>query len=352
MRASEFTQGLAEGSGFEQEAGIGIDGKSFKFKIKDLVAFANKYPVTKVNPKEFIQQIKGRDEDPTQSMARAEKADLQYPIIVVQRKNGQLWIADGTHRVHKAILNKLPTINAKVIPIDDMESFEIKRVDEAPLPPDWDKEQLNLRQTFKNRIKYAVSKAQRIGAGSSRVAFVIPYEGRNTVLKVAKNLKGLAQNEAELQILNDYVIGQSDIVIPLIDYDKDNKRPVWLQTELASQISMKPLLQLLRTPTLWFLTDAVKYRLALPDKPRYLNKPADLKEKYFDPKMWTYGGEPTEQNFEMFNEYVDKLSELKDSSDIELGDLQNNLNWGQFMGRPVVIDLGLSSEVWQKMYKV
>ena len=223
-------------------------------------------------------------------------------------------------------------------------------INEVPLPPDWDKEQLNLRQTFKNRVKYAVSKAQKLGTGSSRIAFVIPYEGRNTVLKVAKNLKGLAQNEAELQILNDYVIGQSDIVIPLIDYDKDNKRPVWLQTELASQISMKPLLQLLRTPTLWFLTDAVKYRLSLPDKPRYLNKPADLKEKYFDPKMWTYGGEPTEQNFEMFNEYVDKIAELKDSAQIELGDLQNDKNWGQFMGRPVVIDLGLSSDVWNKYY--
>jgi hypothetical protein len=136
----------------------------------------------------------------------------------------------------------------------------------------------------------------------------------------------------------------------LIDYDKDNKRPVWLQTELASQISMKPLLQLLRTPTLWFLTDALKYRLALPDKPKYLNKPADLKEKYFDPKMWTYGGEPTEQSFEMFNEYVDKLAELKDSAQIELGDLQNDKNWGQFMGRPVVIDLGLSSDVWNKYY--
>lgn len=229
----------------------------------------------------------------------------------------------------------------------------IERLDEVPLPPDWDPEKLNLRQTFKNRIKYAVSKAQKIGTGSSRVAFIIPYEGRNTVLKVAKNLKGLAQNEAEIQVLDDYVIGQSDIVIPLIDYDKDNKRPVWLQTELANQISMKPLLQLLRTPTLWFLTDAVKYRLALPDKPKYLNKPADLKEKYFDLKMWiSYGGKPSEQSFEIFNTYVDKLAELKDSSDIELGDLQDNRNWGQFMGRPVVIDLGLSTEVWQKMYKL
>ena len=114
MRAREFTQrlsqGVAEGSGFDQEAGIGIDGKSFKFKIRDLVALADNYPVTKINPQQFSKQIADRDEDSTQSMARAEKADLQYPIIVVKRQNGQLWIADGTHRAHKAILNKLPSI--------------------------------------------------------------------------------------------------------------------------------------------------------------------------------------------------------------------------------------------------
>ena len=118
-------QGVAEG--FDQEAGIGIDGKSFKFKIRDLVAFAEKYPVTKVDPNQFADQIAGREEDPAQSMARAEKADLQYPIIVVKRKNGQLWIADGTHRAHKAILNKLPAIQAKIIPIKDMTPFAVKQ---------------------------------------------------------------------------------------------------------------------------------------------------------------------------------------------------------------------------------
>jgi len=284
----------------------------------------------------------------------------QFPILVMVDGQGQIdWILDGNHRLHKAIKAQAKTIPAKLIKPSDLSDkakkiFHIQEQDvtEAPLPPDWDPEKLNLRQTFKNRLKYALERAKRIGAGSSRVAMVIDYQGRNTVLKVAKNLKGLAQNEAELEILNDYVLGQSEIVIPLIDYDKANKRPVWIQTELASQISMKPLLQLLRTPTLWFLTDAVKYRLSLPDKPKYLSKPADLKEKYFDPKMWTYGGQPTEQSFEMFNEYVDKIAELKDSSQLELGDLQNNLNWGQFMGKPVVIDLGLSSDVWQKLYKV
>jgi hypothetical protein len=119
-------QGVAEGSGFDQEAGIGIDGKSFKFKIRDLVSFAEKYPVTKVDPKQFAEQIAGREEDHTQSMARAQKADLKYPIIVVKRNNGKLWIADGTHRAHKAILNKLSYINAKIIPIKDMSQFEVK----------------------------------------------------------------------------------------------------------------------------------------------------------------------------------------------------------------------------------
>ena len=118
-------KGVAEGSGVDQEAGIGIDGKSFKFKIRDLVALADNYPVTKIDPQQFSKQIAGRDEDSTQSMARAEKADLQYPIIVVKRQNGQLWIADGTHRAHKAIMHKLPSINAKIIPIKDMAPFDV-----------------------------------------------------------------------------------------------------------------------------------------------------------------------------------------------------------------------------------
>ena len=125
--AKVWEQGVAEGEGFDQEAGIGIDGKSFKFKIRDLIAFAEKYPVTKIDPNQFAEQIADREEDSTQSMTRINKADLQYPIIVVKRKNGQLWIADGTHRAHKAILNKLPKINARIIPVKDMSPFEVKQ---------------------------------------------------------------------------------------------------------------------------------------------------------------------------------------------------------------------------------
>ena len=119
-------------SGLEQVAGIGIDGQSFKFKITDLIALANNYPMTKINPKQFEEQLQDREEDPSQSMARAEKAELKYPIIVVKRKNGSLWIADGTHRAHKAIMLDLPSIDAKIIPVEDMTPFLV----EGPI---WDK---------------------------------------------------------------------------------------------------------------------------------------------------------------------------------------------------------------------
>jgi hypothetical protein len=118
-------QQFKENTGFNQEAGIGIDGQSFKFKIKDLIAFANKYPVSKIDPKQFADQIKGRQEDPKHSQSRAQQADLKYPIIVVKRKNGSLWIADGTHRAQKAILNNIQSVDAKIIPIDDMSAFKV-----------------------------------------------------------------------------------------------------------------------------------------------------------------------------------------------------------------------------------
>jgi len=126
---------VAEGTGLDQEAGIGIDGQSFRFKIRDLVALSGKYPVQKVDPRQFADQLAGREEDPAQSMARAQKADLQYPIIVVKRNNGGLWIADGTHRAHKAIINKLPGINAKIIPIKDMAVFSSKVKVEGDMKP-------------------------------------------------------------------------------------------------------------------------------------------------------------------------------------------------------------------------
>jgi len=124
-------QGVAEGEGgLGQTAGIGINGKQFNFSIKDLIAKAQNYPEKKLNPQLFVKQLADRHEDPKQTAARAQAADLQYPIIVVQDGN-TLMIADGTHRAQKAIMNKLPSINARVIPVKDMDEFSQQGVAEG-----------------------------------------------------------------------------------------------------------------------------------------------------------------------------------------------------------------------------
>ena len=214
------------------------------------------------------------------------------------------------------------------------------KVTEAPLPPDWDPEQLNLRQTFKNRLKYALDRAKRLGGGSSRVAMIIDYEGRPTALKVAKNLKGLAQNEAEIEILEDFYVGQLPIVIPLIDYDKANKRPVWLQTEIAKKVQAPTLMKMLHTPSMWLLTNQVR-NITGNRKPHEMDD-AKLKKVYFEThnNLW----KPTEEDYKIFRQYAEELAELVSSSTLETGDLQSPANWGIYNGRPVVIDLGFTGE--------
>ena len=91
---------------------------------------------------------------------------------------------------------------------------------ETPLPDDLYDAVFNPNVPFIKRVRYAKERAKRLGAGSSRVAFLTPYQGRNTVLKVAKNGKGIVQNEEELTLLEDWYLNKLGITIPLIDYDK------------------------------------------------------------------------------------------------------------------------------------
>lgn len=258
---------------------------------------------------------------------------LSNQVIVMSGRR----ILDGHHRALAAVLSKKP------IKFIDVSEEQPEKLDEVPLPPDWDPEKLNLRQTFKARLNYALERAKRLGGGSSRVAMVIDYEGRPTALKVAKNLRGLAQNEAEIDILKDGYVGKLPIVIPLIDYDKANKRPVWIQTEIAKKVQAPTLAKLLHSPSLWFFVDMVKVKLGRADQYRANATVESLKNFYFDDRMWN-NKKPTEQDWEIFLTYVDEVADLVGSSTLVIGDLNTPSNWGVYNNRPVIIDLGFTDE--------
>ena len=213
-------------------------------------------------------------------------------------------------------------------------------IDEMALPADWDPTALGHDKSFKSRLQYALERAPRLGGGSSRVALIIPDQGRETVLKIAKNRKGMAQNEAEVAILTDGYVGQLDIVIPIIDYDQQNPQPTWLQTEKANKVSDAKLRKLLHCDKTWvgmmYFTNAVGYTIGN-RSPHQLDLP-DIKKRMLQAGQ-------TEQDLDIFIEYVNEVAILVSSSGLLVDDLMTASNWGEYKGRPVVIDLGYTESV-------
>jgi hypothetical protein len=204
-------------------------------------------------------------------------------------------------------------------------------LEEMALPSDWDPTMFGHDKTFKSRVEYAKQRAPKIGGGSSRVAFIIPDNGRETVLKVAKNKKGVAQNEAEVDILTDGYVGKMDIVIPLIDYDRENPQPTWLQTELAQKASEKKLCQIMKCGALWQLAAYADNQIG--------NRSWGI--NYAKQHLETLS--PEDQ--EIFHEYANQLADLVSSTPLKMADFGRAANWGLYNGKPVVIDLGFTDSV-------
>jgi hypothetical protein len=216
-------------------------------------------------------------------------------------------------------------------------------LDEMPLPADWDPAQMRQQGTsFKSRLAYALERAKKLGTGSSRVATIIEYQGRPTVLKIAKNAKGLAQNSVEADILNDGYASQMGILIPLIDYDEQNREPSWVHTELAQKANEKQLCSLMKCYSLDDLIRAAQAQLN-----EYGTRSRDILNKIIEKNEY-YGS--SEQDADIFLEYVNRLSELKSSFDIELADFHRPANWGLYQGKPTIIDVGFNSNVLNKYY--
>lgn len=218
---------------------------------------------------------------------------------------------------------------------------EVESLVEMPLPADWDPQQFSNRATsYKSRLAYALERAKKLGTGSSRVAMTIEYQGRPTVLKVAKNQKGLAQNSVEADILSDGYARQLGILIPIIDYDTQNREPTWIHTELAQKATAKQLCNIMRCTSLQRLVDMAN---AIAGKSRsgwnYQHTVSNMK---FDGA--------TDTDIETATDYANSLADLSSQFDIELGDLSRPANWGLYKGNPVIIDVGLNSNTLKQYY--
>jgi hypothetical protein len=219
--------------------------------------------------------------------------------------------------------------------------FNEQVVAEMPLPADWDPAQYGRGTTFKQRLAYALERAKKLGTGSSRVATTIEYQGRPTVLKIAKNQKGLAQNSVEADILSDGYASQLGILIPIIDYDEQNREPTWVHTELAQKVNEKQLCNTMKCESLNFLVNAAQ---AITGRKKFMGP----FQGYID-RMREAG--KSDQDIDTFTEYANVLADLNSQFDVELGDFRRPANWGLYNGKPIIVDVGFNSNVLTQYYK-
>jgi hypothetical protein len=111
-KKEEMTEGLHDTS-WENDEGD-------KITLIDLLNATEDIPVKEISLNKIKSKLltwDGNDEE----IAKIEKADLQYPILIfVDDNNKFISIIDGHHRARKALRKGLKKIRAKIIPINSL----------------------------------------------------------------------------------------------------------------------------------------------------------------------------------------------------------------------------------------
>ena len=224
---------------------------------------------------------------------------------------------------------KLCDIINETVERDMFEGFDETELSED-YPVNFDIFNFKNIRSYAEKLRYAGSYLGKpIGRGSSRVVYRVDQD---KVLKLARNKKGIAQNEIEINWGGDSYYG--DIIANVLDYDRDNS--YWVEMELAMRPKKSDFKRL------W----GVEFQ----NLDFYLmNKDVENRGKR---SMWHIDKEVLEQ---MDNsEEVQHLVSFMYDSDSHSGDLGRISSWGLVKREGteslVLIDFGLTSSVYESYY--
>jgi hypothetical protein len=179
---------------------------------------------------------------------------------------------------------------------------------------------LEMLETYAARKKYAEANLKHLSSGSSRLVYLTP---NRTIIKLAKNDKGIAQNKAES---NPQM--KSRYLNKVLSYAKNYS---WMEVSYLEKITEKEFQEM---TGLQFEDFGNAIRFGLQDVSGNSNK-----EK---PK-----------NFEEVSK-SDIYKELRDVGEkfkLMPGDLARISSWGTKEGYPVLIDAGLTKDVFADFYE-
>jgi hypothetical protein len=194
-----------------------------------------------------------------------------------------------------------------------------KPLDENTAESTFNPHEMDKMASFRLRVEYCSRFLQKIGNGSSRIVF--QYNDRS-VIKLAKNQKGIEQNSFEADV-------NSPIVTKVFDHDK---LCTWIQSEMAKKINKARFKQLCG-----FDIDTVRRFLL-----NYYNESNSKKP------LFTLDQNLVTELYE--SEFIQDLIELMSGYDINAGDLGRISSYGELNGHLVVIDYGGSNEIISNYY--
>lgn len=222
-------------------------------------------------------------------------------------------------------------VNIKTLLRESMVYEVIDSLLDEDYPSNWDIEKFKGLSSFNQRIRYCEDNLQRISSGSSRIVYKIDDE---KVLKLAKNRKGLAQNEVEISHSGYHDI--KDILARVFEYDGNN---LWVEMELARKVTVGNFKQITGYDFKLYCEALGKYaKEANPReyKHRQYNVPQDIWEE-----MWE-------------DEFIYDIFNYIAGYDIPIGDLSRMNSYGVVKRNGedtvVIIDFGLDGDVYGTYY--
>lgn len=198
-------------------------------------------------------------------------------------------------------------------------------------PQTWSKEEFENIRSFAGKLKYANNHLQRLASGSGRTVFKIDDQ---KVLKIAKNRKGLAQNQVE----SDRGIQNYGVTAKVFDVGDEihDIGPFWIESEFCKKIGPKRFQQLTGVT----LEEVLAYMTEILE-------PRNHWRGNLDPKLKRRLDD---------NEFIIDVLRFAGDYDQQIGDYGRASTWGETIsdGKPavVLVDFGLNRSVWNDYYKV
>lgn len=221
------------------------------------------------------------------------------------------------------------------------EVFLRETMEEMAYPDSWSWETFKSLKNFNQRKQYCDTHLEYLGSGSGRIAYLVDDD---KVLKLAKNKKGKAQNEAEVRFFNDGYVAESygsEYLARVFEYDEDG---LWMEMELVSKIKKSDF----EVEFGVSIDDFDHAAIMISFQHRHLSVFRNLKSWIFDEFN---NGDLEESNPKLYS-LLSLCQTMEGDFGYMVGDLSRISSFGRAKdGRIVIVDYGLTWDIYQNYYR-